>query len=58
MTFQVNNEEFTTTGKNTIDNGWTELMPWKQIDFKEIPNLKKGETLQIGSVVNKNNFLN
>ena len=28
-------------------------MPWKQIDIKDIPNLKKGETLQIGSVIQK-----
>ncbi|RNA45016.1 DNA topoisomerase 3-beta-1 [Brachionus plicatilis] len=50
VTFRIKNEEFSCCGKNTIENGWTELMPWKQIDFKEIPNLKKGETVQIGHI--------
>jgi hypothetical protein len=32
-------------------------MPWKQIDTKEMPSLRRGDTLQIGSV-SKINFLN
>ncbi len=31
--------------------GWTELMPWKAIDSKEIiPNMKKGDVLEIDTV--------
>ena len=38
------------TGKNLLTKGWTELMPWKQVDNKDIPSLRKGEILQIGQV--------
>lgn len=44
-------EEFTTVGKNVVQGGWTDLMPWKQIDIKEIPNLKRGDVLKIASVI-------
>ena len=50
ITAQILNEQFTCSGKNTISNGWTELMPWKQIDTKEMPSLKQGDILQIGNV--------
>lgn len=50
MTVSILNEEFTCSGKNTINNGWTELMPWKQIDAKEMPGLSVGDVLQIGTV--------
>ena len=38
-------------GKNLLTKGWTELMPWKQVDNKDIPSLRKGEILQIGQVI-------
>lgn len=58
VTLKIKDEEFTTTGKNTINLGWTELMPWKQVDNREIPSLRKGDVLQIASVrINHNNFL-
>lgn len=50
ITVQIQNEEFTCSGKNTLNLGWTELMPWKQIDAKEMPSLNKGDVLQIGQV--------
>ena len=50
VTFKIENEEFTVTGKNLLTKGWTELMPWKQVDNKDIPSLRKGEILQIGQV--------
>jgi DNA topoisomerase IA len=34
-----------------IKAGWTEMMPWKQIDIKDVPNLKKGDTVKIVSVI-------
>ena len=57
MTIQVQSEEFTSVGKNVIVPGWTEMMPWKQIDIKDVPNLKKGDTVKIISV-NLNYFYN
>ena len=50
ITVNILDEEFTSSGKNTISNGWTELMPWKQIDTKEMPSLREGDFLEIGSV--------
>jgi DNA topoisomerase-3 len=50
VTVKIENEEFSATGKSLTTKGWTELMPWKQVDSKDIPKLKKGELLQIGQV--------
>ena len=51
VTFMLQNEEFTSNGKSIVDLGWTSLMPWKQIsEGNEIPPLKEGDILQIGSV--------
>jgi DNA topoisomerase IA len=50
---KIENEEFTCQGKNPIENGWTDLMPWKQIDIKDIPSLKVGDVLKVGSVNNQ-----
>jgi len=50
ITVKILDEEFSSSGKNTISLGWTELMPWKQIDTKEMPSLREGDILQIGSV--------
>lgn len=50
ITVKILDEEFTSSGKNTISNGWTDLMPWKQIDTKEMPGLREGDVLDIGSV--------
>lgn len=50
ITVKIQEEEFTSSGKNTISNGWTDLMPWKQIDTKEMPSLREGDTLQVGSL--------
>lgn len=50
VTFQIQSEEFYTTGKSIVDLGWTEVQPWKQVDLKEMLEVKRGDTLQISSV--------
>lgn len=50
VTVSIGSESFSATGKNTLENGWTELMPWKQVDNKEIPSCKKGDSLEIGQI--------
>jgi DNA topoisomerase IA len=51
VTFEIEGEYFTYTGKNVVKKGWTELMPWKAIDTKEqIPNIKRGDKIEIHSV--------
>ncbi len=51
MTFEIQKERFTYSGKNIINKGWTEIVPWKSIDTKEqIPGLKEGDILDIDTV--------
>lgn len=50
VTVKIENELFSTTGKNLTYKGWTELMSWKQIDNREIPSLKVGDLVDIGSI--------
>ena len=50
VTFQIESEEFSTTGKKVVDLGWTEMMHWKQVDNKEMLDLKRGDVLQVGTV--------
>jgi DNA topoisomerase IA len=50
VTFDIGGEEFETTGKRVIDPGFTEMMTWKQVEGKEMLELKKGDVLQIGQV--------
>jgi DNA topoisomerase IA len=51
VTFQIGGEEFETTGKRVVDLGWTEMMTWKQVEGKEMLDVKKGDVLQIGNVI-------
>ena len=50
ITVRIDGEEFSSAGKNTLSLGWTELMPWKQVDTREMPGVREGDQLHVGSI--------
>lgn len=48
VTFEVSNETFSLSGKNVIEPGFTEIMPWKRVsDDDPIPTFTNNEMFTI-----------